>query len=92
MLEFLFSVDCNPGYEWKERLDIFDKYGTYIDSELLRLTQSVPICNAKFYRDLVWLYWILWLWGLLLILTTLNHLFIPMGLSLTQPYHIGYWL
>ena len=69
-----------------------NKYNIYIESELIELNKINIIIINKINRKMKYIYWILWLWGILLIFTTLNHLFIPIGLSNSLPYHLGYWL
>jgi len=91
IMEVIFTTTTST-YTFTNKRSAINKYSTYLESELLELSTSAPIINSKFYRGLIHLYWILWLWGILLILTTINHLFFPIGLPSSMPYHIGYWL
>lgn len=91
IMEVIFTTTTST-YSFTHNKGAINKYSTYLESELLELSAAAPIIQPKFYRGLVHLYWILWLWGILLILTTINHLFFPIGLPSSMPYHIGYWL
>lgn len=67
-------------------------WSCYIESELLEQSTSLQILDSTFYRHLTSLYWCMYVWGLMLILQTFVHLFLPLGILASMPYHISYWL
>jgi hypothetical protein len=67
-------------------------WGRYVESEILEQSVSVRVLDYKATRSLVSIYWFVYSWGLMLILQTLVHLFIPLGILSSMPYHVSYWL
>jgi hypothetical protein len=92
IMQLVFTLSSSS-FTWNNKsTPSVTKCSTYLESELLDLSTSTPIVQVKFYKNLVNLYWILLAWCYLLILTTFAHLFFPIGLPSSMPYHLGYWL
>lgn len=73
-------------------LNPLERFEAHLHSELIHESYTLNNFSFLFFRNLNQLYKVLWLWCFLLILTTFNHLFLPLGLSLGLVYHIAYWL
>jgi hypothetical protein len=67
-------------------------WGRYLESELSEHSTSLRVLDSNITRSLVSLYWVMYIWGIMLILQTLLHLFTTLGILVSLPFHISYWL
>lgn len=67
-------------------------WSSYVEMEIADASTSLRIVDLEVSRYLSSIYWFIYGWGLMLILQTLVHLFLPIGILSSMPYHLSYWL
>ena len=80
---FLYTIVCVNGNV---------AFVNYLSSELIEQGISLKVIDYSITRSSLSIYWFLYSWGLMLILHTFCHLFLPIGLLSNLPYHISFWL